>query len=364
MFLRIVFVLACALLSIPFPAVAQDSARGIFQEKQRAVVRVETQYYRRDSGQPVETGKGTAFFIRRDGLLVTAAHVVTDKPDLRREVRVYPTEGNDSYALRATVIRSNRETDAAVLQVGEDRDWPTLSFGNSDGVRQGDSLLYIGFPVIGGGSEDRRTFREFNVTNLRDGGYWRSELNTGGGSSGSPALDLSGCVVGVLTQGHSFQARIMPSNQLHDLIGGTVPLGERADCGGDRREAARPSRGRGTDDGDGRTGTATPANDGLGQQQNAELDTLLDVAASYIVYHKGRFADRLNNAIPRQYVDTGLFFFPEQHRRKSSRIETGDRAAVAKRYGEIIEDVFTRIPNTREYLDIASAITAARRSPR
>jgi hypothetical protein len=102
----------------------------------------------------------------------------------------------------------------------------------------------------------------------------------------------------------------------------------------------------------------------LSEAQAADLNTLLDVAASYIIYHRGRFADRLTGAIPRQYLDSGSFFFPEAHRRRTSSLGQPERAAVASKYNIIIGDIFAAQPNARLYSEIAGAINAARKLPR
>jgi serine protease Do len=134
---------------------------------------------------------GSGFFVTADGLIVTAAHVILDAPDIVVKL-------SDRRVLRAELVGADRDTDIALIRV------PLVlpsapDFAASSSVWPGDWVLAIGEPygldrsvvagIVGGRS---RHFAE-------DGAllFIQSDLSLNPGNSGGPLLDLQGRIVGM-----------------------------------------------------------------------------------------------------------------------------------------------------------------------
>lgn len=138
-----------------------------------AVVRIETervaqvasgqgnpleQFFFERPGQPesqerrVRAG-GSGFIISADGHVLTNEHVVGNA----EAIRVFLSDGR---RYDAEVVGVDRTTDVAVIRIldGEE-EFPTLSFGDSDGLKVGEWVLAVGNPGFGGG-----TSLEYTVT--------------------------------------------------------------------------------------------------------------------------------------------------------------------------------------------------------
>ncbi|HEX6704814.1 MAG TPA: trypsin-like peptidase domain-containing protein [Albitalea sp.] len=134
---------------------------------------------------------GAGFFISQDGLVVTAAHVVLDAPEIVAKL-------DDQRVLRAELLGADSDADIALIRV------PVAlasapPFGSSSSVWPGDWVLAVGEPygldrsvvagIVGGRS---RHFSE-------DGAllFIQSDLSLNPGNSGGPLLDTRGQIVGM-----------------------------------------------------------------------------------------------------------------------------------------------------------------------
>ena len=164
-------------------------------------------------GDPVATASG---FIIGDGkTLVTNYHVidgayriVATTPDSKKSVDVYTVLGYDEVA------------DLAVLLCDENIGVTPLSLGNSDNVKQGDSVYAVGYPLgvahtISDGIVGSRYIDENGVDILQ------VTAAISGGSSGGALLDKSGNVIGVICasyiNGQNMNVAIA-CNVLNDLL--------------------------------------------------------------------------------------------------------------------------------------------------
>ncbi len=156
----------------------------------------------RQSGQTKtrEVGGGSGFFVSDDGYLVTNAHVVADDT---AQYTVFLTDGTK---YDAKVIAADTVMDIALLKV-EAKGLPYLSFGDSDSLKVGQSVIAIGNAL----GEYRNTVSTGVVSGLARSvsastNYGNSEtlpnvIQTDAainpGNSGEPLLDLMGNVIGV-----------------------------------------------------------------------------------------------------------------------------------------------------------------------
>ena len=90
--------------------------------------------------QQEKTGYGSAFFISKDGYLLTNHHVVEDASKITITL-------NDRREIDAKLIGSDERTDVALLKV-EGNSYPALATGNIDQLRVGEPVLAIGSPFV------------------------------------------------------------------------------------------------------------------------------------------------------------------------------------------------------------------------
>jgi S1-C subfamily serine protease len=165
-----------------------------------------------DSGR--EIASGTGFIVSGDGKLVTNRHVVNGGS---RIIAKAPS-GRQYRVLGILAEDSNQ--DLALLQI-ENRDMSPLKLGSSDDIRAGTPIVIIGNPL-----EMESTVQEGTVSGFRQflgtrrwieitaafagrrkdihqqmihGQGLQVVTDVGPGSSGSPVLDSSGKVIGVIT---------------------------------------------------------------------------------------------------------------------------------------------------------------------
>ncbi len=169
-------------------------------------------------------GRGTGFFVSRDGYIVTNRHVVADE-DAR-----YKISTTDGKEYNATVIARDPVLDVAILKVSGNN-FSYLNLGNSDALELGQSVIAIGFAL----GEFQNSISTGVVSGLS-----RSIVASGGtggpeqldrviqtdaainpGNSGGPLLDMAGKVVGVnvaVAQGSQNVGFALPINSIKPVI--------------------------------------------------------------------------------------------------------------------------------------------------
>jgi len=141
--------------------------------------------------QPDRRGAGSGFIIEEGGYIVTNHHVIDGADQII--VRMA-----DRREFEAELIGSDEMSDIALLKVDAD-DLPTLRFGDSDALRQGEWVLAIGSPfnfeqsVTAGivSAKGRSNNSQQYVP------FIQSDVAINRGNSGGPLLNLDGEVVGV-----------------------------------------------------------------------------------------------------------------------------------------------------------------------
>ena len=106
-------------------------------------------------GERVVPGLGTGFVVRKDGVIVTNAHVVQDAQTISVTMR-------DGTTYPAQLLGKDETNDLAVLRI-DAKDLPVAPLGNSDDLLIGEWAIAIGNPfgfILGN--------REPSVTRRRD----------------------------------------------------------------------------------------------------------------------------------------------------------------------------------------------------
>jgi len=170
-----------------------------------------------------EVGSGSGFIISSDGLIVTNQHVVSDSK------ASYIVLLNDGKRFPAKILARDVRQDMAVLKI-EARGLPTLSLGDSDTVKIGQTAIAIGNSL----GEFRNTASVGIISGLARNitaggggvvealeGVIQTDAAINQGNSGGPLLNLRGEVVGVnvaIAQGAQSVGFAIPINKVKRAI--------------------------------------------------------------------------------------------------------------------------------------------------
>jgi serine protease Do len=148
-----------------------------------------------------EIGRGTGFIVSPEGLLITNKHVVAD-PDAEYTVIL-----NSGITYTANVLARDPIHDIAIIKIDGDS-FPIVSFGNSDEIRIGQTVIAIGnalgqfqntvsVGVISGAERTLTTNDIFGAVDLPRVVQTDAAINPG--NSGGPLLNTAGKVIGINT---------------------------------------------------------------------------------------------------------------------------------------------------------------------
>ena len=135
-------------------------------------------------------GLGAGFVVSADGLIVTNFHVIGEG----RPINVELADGR-KFPVTA-VHASDRALDLAVVRI-DARDLPALTLGDSEALKQGQSVLAIGNPL--GLKHSVVTGVVSGVREIEGRPMVQLAMPIEPGNSGGPLLDLQGRVEGILT---------------------------------------------------------------------------------------------------------------------------------------------------------------------
>lgn len=152
-------------------------------------------------------GTGTAFCIHPSGLFVTNEHVIRGAKDGTVTLVLDPSQ-DTQRVFKARVVRSDKDTDLALLRAEGVKDLPSLTIGTTDGVAELAEVVACGFPL---GkllrTDEKKEYPEVSVnagsvTSLRKKGgeleFIQVDVALNYGNSGGPVLDDNGKLIGVV----------------------------------------------------------------------------------------------------------------------------------------------------------------------
>lgn len=138
-----------------------------------------------------KTAYGSAFFISKDGYLLTNHHVVENATQVTIML-------NDRREIDATVVGSDARTDVALLKVNGNN-FPALAAGNVDQLKVGQPVLAIGSPFgfdysASAGIVSAKSRNMMGETSVP---FIQTDVALNPGNSGGPLFNQQGQVVGV-----------------------------------------------------------------------------------------------------------------------------------------------------------------------
>lgn len=142
-------------------------------------------------GPQEKTAYGSAFFISKDGYLVTNHHVIENASRISITL-------NDRRELDATLVGSDERTDVAVLKVNG-TNFPELKVGNVDQLKVGEPVLAIGSPFgfDYSASAGIVSAKSRNMSGETSVPFIQTDAALNPGNSGGPLFNQKGEVVGV-----------------------------------------------------------------------------------------------------------------------------------------------------------------------
>jgi serine protease Do len=183
-------------------AVQAESLRNVFQKISPAVVVIETNepgIGRSKQGETVtERGLASGVVISREGLIMTAAHVV----QVANDVKVQFLDGRE---VTAGVVSSSVTADVALLRIDPVPDnLAVAELGDSDLVAPGDQVFVVGAPygidhtLTVGYLSGRRKPREM-CDHLQPVEFLQTDAAINRGNSGGPLCTMDGKVIGIVS---------------------------------------------------------------------------------------------------------------------------------------------------------------------
>lgn len=149
-------------------------------------------------------GAGSGVIVSEDGLVLTAAHVITGE-DLSGKTSSYEAGRKckvvlpDGKRVNAETLGVNSDNDVGMVKITDkgpnDGKWPFLPVGKSAALKKGQWVVSLGHP--GGPKEGRPPVARLGRVENNTKDIVRSNCTLVGGDSGGPLFDLDGNVVGI-----------------------------------------------------------------------------------------------------------------------------------------------------------------------
>ena len=220
---RAVKAVAYGFLLMPLVAAAQTSSTGLAEAVARVKPSVVLVGTFKATNSPRFTLRGTGFIAGDGNFVITNAHVIPEDQEKDPESKIViqvRTAQNELQARVATILEIDKLRDLALLKF-DGPALPKLTVRDSDGVREGQSIAFIGFPIGGAlgfspvthrgiissitaialPSSNASQLNARNVASLRSGGFNVFQLDATAypGNSGGPMFDAdTGEVIGVI----------------------------------------------------------------------------------------------------------------------------------------------------------------------
>jgi len=158
-------------------------------------------FFGEQSGAPSDRPQnslGSGVIVTAEGLVVTNNHVVQSEG--QADIKVALVDGRE---LEASVILKDERTDLAVLRIeGGEKEFPHLSFADSDALEVGDIVLAIGNPFGVGQTVTSGIVSALARTRVGVSDYQffiQTDAAINPGNSGGPLVDMNGLLAGINT---------------------------------------------------------------------------------------------------------------------------------------------------------------------
>lgn len=176
-----------------------------------------------------QSAYGSAFFITKDGYLLTNHHVIADASKVTITL-------NDRREIDAEVVGSDARTDVAVLKV-KGGDFPSLRIGDADRLKVGEPVLAIGSPFGFDYSASAGIVSAKSRTMSRETGvpFIQTDVALNPGNSGGPLFNQQGEVVGV-------NSRIFSGTGGYMGLSFSIPIDVAMDVANQIRQNGKVSR--------------------------------------------------------------------------------------------------------------------------
>ncbi|NQW46582.1 MAG: trypsin-like peptidase domain-containing protein, partial [Planctomycetes bacterium] len=165
---------------------------------------------------PPRSGVGSGVIVDGTGIVLTNNHVVAGADEVTVELP-------DGREFKASEIKTDPESDLAVVRLENAHDLPTAKLGDSDKLEIGDWVIAIGNPfelettvsagIISGKGRE--------LGSIRRAKFLQTDAAINPGNSGGPLVDDQGAVIGINTLRAAFGENIgfaIPSNTVKRVI--------------------------------------------------------------------------------------------------------------------------------------------------
>ncbi len=175
-------------------------------------------------------GTGTGFVIDSNGYILTNNHVISDAAVDGGEIEV---QLNDGTTLQASIVGRDSSYDLAVLKVSR-AGLTALTFGNSDQVAVGDSVIAIGSPLGLSGTvtlgivsaKDRAVTAGESQGDSSFINAIQTDAAINPGNSGGPLVNSAGAVIGVNSAIATLGSSVLSSQAGSIGLGFAIPINQ------------------------------------------------------------------------------------------------------------------------------------------